>query len=94
MYHIVPSANSKFRVVLVAENGEVLSTTQPLSSKQKAWGNIRSQLICSCGEADVQDDTAKTLDVIMYHFSGKKMRYVEPWSVPKYVPGKNKIKKK
>jgi len=92
MYHIVPSANSKFRVVLVAENGEVLSTSQPLSSKQKAWGNIRSQLFSCSGYADVQDDTAKELYVITMYADGSK--YSRTRGVPKYVPGKNKIKKK
>lgn len=43
MIHINRSADKKFYVTVVAENGEILSTSETLNSKQAAWKNIRAQ---------------------------------------------------
>jgi uncharacterized protein YegP (UPF0339 family) len=92
MYHICKS-KSGFMVVLVANNGEPLSTSQVLSSKQKAWGNVKSQLsVITTGDVRVQDDTLTEAKVYLYDWGGCKLETCNP--SPKYVPGKNKKKLK
>lgn len=43
MIHINRSKDKKFYVTVVAENGEILSTSETLNSKQAAWKNIAAQ---------------------------------------------------
>lgn len=43
MIHIKKSIDKQFYVTVVGENGECLSTSEMLTSKQKAWKNIEAQ---------------------------------------------------
>lgn len=85
-------------LVTVADNGEPLSTSEILSSKQKCFANAKSQL-CSCyiSLADylhpgvlVQDDTGKKSVLYLVKMKGKANKYIQDFLKPKYVPGKNK----
>lgn len=42
MIHINRSKDKKFYVTVIAENGECLSTSETLNSKQAAWKNIKA----------------------------------------------------
>ncbi len=92
MYHIVKTKSKKFQVVLVGENGEPLSTSEILNTKQSAFKNISAQakiietlwLIC-------QDDT--TTKVYKVYNDGKK-EISKISSVPKYIPGNNEAAKR
>lgn len=67
MIHIKRSTDKKFYVTLTGENGEPLSTSEMLSSKQKTWKNIRAQCIAfESLEMNVIDATFKK--PVMYAF--------------------------
>lgn len=65
MIIIKKSANKKFYVVITGENGEPLSTSELLNSKQAAWKNIKAQwdqfLFVDSRDIEnsIQDDTKK-----------------------------------
>lgn len=46
MIRIEKSKNKQYYVVLVGDNGEVLSTSETLKTKQSAWVNIAAQAKC------------------------------------------------
>lgn len=62
MIHITRNRKKQFYVVLVAKNGEVLSTSKPLTSRANAFKNIQAQCkqFGSIAVAQVQDDTPPT----------------------------------
>lgn len=98
MIHIIKNKKNEFAVAIVADNGELLSMSEGLSSKQKAKQNI----ISMCGEfrfygmmqISVQDDTLKAPRTLIYSALGG-------WSIDptqgrtrnKYIPGKNPKRK-
>jgi sulfite reductase alpha subunit-like flavoprotein len=61
MIHINRSKDKKFYVTVVAENGEILSTSETLNSKQAAWKNIDAQWEAFAGmfSIDVMDNSFK-----------------------------------
>lgn len=100
MYHIVKTKSKKFQVVLIGDNGEVLSTSEHFTRKEKAFKNAHAQidLVYEEKETDrlygfVQDDTpTKSLRYKLYDNGNKVKTDVNP--VDKYIPGKNPKKKK
>lgn len=101
MYHIVKtkSLTRPYRVVNVdGGNGEVINTSQLLSSKSACLTNIvagMDTVACNC-DCDfyvlVQDDTLKTPSAFTLYDNRKKVYNID--AVPKYVPGKNKKRNK
>lgn len=105
MYHIcsltkfprndkrAPADKKSFYVVLLSENGEVLSTSETFTTKSKAFKNIIAQLDEMENEDGfvyvvVQDDT--TIIPIIYRLSSSGQKWkpaIKPQ--PKYIPGKN-----
>jgi uncharacterized protein YegP (UPF0339 family) len=75
MYHITKAGTNQFLVVLLNEkNREVLSTSELLNSKQKAFKNVAAQLsqtenLCYY----VQDDTLKNPRVVNLTEKGIKV---------------------
>jgi hypothetical protein len=68
MVHIVKTKTG-FMVVTVAKNGEPLSTSEVLSSKQKCWTNVKAQIKAFENQNNgiyVQDDVF--VKSIMYYF--------------------------
>lgn len=70
MIHIHRSVDKKFYVTVVAENGETLSTSEMLNSKQAAWKNIKAQAaeFASHNWQDVTDNTGKKPVKYEYQF--------------------------
>lgn len=94
MYHIVKSKTG-YQVVAIAGNGEVLSTSEVLKSKQRCITNLKSlaKLSISGCMYLFQDDTLKYPVVKMidrYGIYPTDMEIPEP----KYIPGKNPVKKR
>ncbi len=100
MIHIAKSKTG-FLVATLSGNGEVLSVSEVLSSKQKCWQNIRSQMIqwdtATIG-VGVQDDTLKgDSKVYVFWRSGKQVKKILNTvygSNPKYIPADMKPKPK
>lgn len=91
MYHIVKTKSKKFQIVLVGKNGEPLSTSELLNSKQAAFKNVLAQIKATVNPmVYIQDDTIKgTLVYLMWSDGSKHITNDVPLT-PKYVPGKNK----
>lgn len=90
MYHIAKTKSKKFQVVLVGKNGEPLSTTEILNSKQAAFKNIARQVdsIDNCFNY-AQDDTSKNIIVYRVFYDGRREVANGHKVKPKYTPGKN-----
>jgi uncharacterized protein YegP (UPF0339 family) len=94
MIHICKSPKTKqFYIVVLAKNGEVLSTSELLKNKSSCYKNIRSQM----KEFDnhefcfYQDDTGSKPLVFAIDEDVKKVRHdIKPH--PIYTPTKNKKK--
>lgn len=70
MIRIEKSKNKQYYVVLVGDNGEVLSTSETLKTKQSAWVNIAAQ--AKCFGALIVADGGKT-----YRFeNGRKIKMI------------------
>jgi len=99
MIHIAKS-DTGFIVANLADNGEVLSASEVLSSKQKCWVNIYSQHEqWASGWVYAQDDTVNVSVVYRVFVSkGKgdkkrlkikpKAKYIPSTTKPKYQPKK------
>lgn len=94
MLHIVKTKTGKFQVVFVAKNGEPLSTSELLNTKQSAFKNAISQISLSMScYPFVQDDTGVT--PMIYTIQGSKKHLSDDLPLyPKYIAGKNPKKKK
>lgn len=94
MYHITKAGNNQFLVVLLNErNREVLSTSELLNSKQKAWGNIVAQLKeTQNGHHHAQDDTLKNPVVKRVYYDGDKVSLDKPPTARYVVKSKRKPK--
>lgn len=97
-YHIVrnKSKTKPFTVVLLADNGEVISSHQ-LATKQAAFKNIKSQIKQLLGCDYVQDDTVEKPSMRLYGYDRQKVGVVVgALATPsaKYIPGKNPKRKK
>jgi hypothetical protein len=98
MIHICRNSHG-FYVVVTGSNGESLSTSELLSSKPKAWKNIIAQRknfarIGDTPPVAVQDDSP-FMKVKLYWLRADGVREKNNNNpVPKYIPGKNKKKKK
>lgn len=92
MIHISKTKSGKFIVVTLGNNGELLSSSEPLKSKQSAWKNARAQgNIFLNTLVVVQDDTSK-MPQVWNVYRGWKTNKTD-WQIePVYVPGKNKKK--
>lgn len=99
MYHIVKSKSKTqpFQVVLVGDNGEPLSASELLKSKQAAWKNVKAVMCSVFSEGDVdcfclvQDDTLKFPKAYRLYNTGRKDAYLTV--KPKYIAGKNPKRK-
>jgi uncharacterized protein YegP (UPF0339 family) len=95
MYHICPAGNNQFLVVLLNEkNREVLSTSELLNSKQKAWGSVTAQLKETQNMFYyAQDDTLKNPKVyVLDDGDGKSPSEREPTA--RYVVKGRRTKKR
>ncbi len=97
MIHLCRSAKTKeFYVVVLAKNGEVLSTSELLKSKASAWKNIKSQITSITGSAmtrvNVQDDTIQKPCIYLIDAYGFKLK-VSVVPVPLYTPSIKSKKK-
>jgi uncharacterized protein YegP (UPF0339 family) len=90
MHHIVKTKSGKFQVVLVAKNGEPLSISETLNSKQAAFKNIAAQVSVTGNILFyAQDDTTKTPFVYKVYQDGGRNQTEDLPSQSKYIPGKN-----
>ena len=66
MVHISKSSKTnQFYVTVVGNNGEKLSVSEQLKTKQSAWKNIRAQLkVMQTDSTYVQDNTVKKPAVV------------------------------
>lgn len=100
MYHIT-KVKGGFMLVAVAQNGETLSTSEVLTTKDKCFVNAKAQLkSCFVSLADylhpgvlVQDDTGVKSVLWLVRLKGRKSLYVQSEVKPKYIPGRNPKKK-
>jgi uncharacterized protein YegP (UPF0339 family) len=94
MLHIVKQKTG-FAVISLSSNGEVLQTSEILTTKASCWKNIRAMMesCFSTVTVYVQDDTPKTAIIYQFYTNGKKDKLVG-YPEKKYVPGKNPLKKK
>ena len=89
-YHIVKTRSKKFYVVLVGKNGEPLSTSELLNSKQAAFKNVKAQIASTDNiYSYVQDDTIRTPLVYKIHINGDKELTDDVPVLPRYIPKKN-----
>lgn len=96
MIHIAKT-DTGFIVATIADNGEVLSSSEVLSSKQKCWTNVFSQhKQWDGGFVLIQDDCRKKSIVYCVDvFDGKVGKFVDAGGVnpePKYIPSSTKPK--
>lgn len=99
MYHLTRKKSGQYYVVLLGNNGKVLSVSETFKSKQAAWRNVFAQIgiiaYSSSGYAStpVQDDTLP--DPVVYRINNSGKKYVSEAYKPceKYIPGKNPKKK-
>lgn len=90
MVHIILQKKG-YAVANVSKNGQLLKISETLSSKQKAWQNIKAEAKDCYGPVDsvVQDDTAKGTPVWIVPYKGTKyITSIKPR--PVYQPGRNK----
>jgi len=91
MIHISRTAKNKSIVVTLGNNGELLSSSEPLESKQSAWKNVKAQVKCfGALVIIVQDDTLAVPVCYGFNLNGDKNKLEKRY--PMYVPGKNKKK--
>lgn len=85
MIHINKTKKGNFIVLSVADNGEILKSSEPLKSKQAAWKNIKAELK-SCyvkgAFSFVQDNTVKNTKV--WSVGGKRVlaNGIKPQELP------------
>ena len=73
MIYIKKSKNKQFRVVVTSDNGEPLSVSEALKSKQSAWKNIKSQMIqYESLHCFVEDETVTPTLVYKVHENGER----------------------
>lgn len=92
MIHIT-KVKTGFMVVVIAKNGEALTTSEILERKTSAWNNVRALLTLLECSAWVQDDTDENVSkVFRYQKLGKYfLRQLghNDAAVPRYIPGNN-----
>lgn len=100
MIRIIKNKKQEFAVAAFAINGELLSMSEGLSSRQKAKRNIESQFrIFEATFVTVIDETLKgnpkMFALIKETGSGSKMKwnYISVSATPRYIPGKNPKRK-
>lgn len=76
MIHIKRSTDKKYYVTVVGDNGEVLSTSETLNSKQQAWKNIHSLMVSFNAKAWIRviDYTNKRPIKYLFSVAGEKVK--------------------
>lgn len=75
MIHINKSKDKKYYVTVVAENGEILSTSETLNSKRNAWKNVEAQ--AKAFNPINEDELDKWYHVLVTDNTGKKPVKIE-----------------
>lgn len=98
MIHITKTKTG-FTVNAIGINGELISASEVLASKQNAWKNISALMVATNTYGmRVQDDTLPVAkpyyieqDIHGQRKVTKTVQISKP--IPKYIPGKNRNKK-